>query len=148
MNTQNNQIGGKGTVRRKKKRTGNNFIKKISNLTHTYKNKIIRINQLIQNISNDEHYNKFKLYFDSELEEIGYSIDKISFKKSAKDDYQIMKSFPLGYVYYLLVEDITRPLKLNLDLFENCQSKLDNDFIDIIKEFLTELENKLEKIDF
>ena len=59
-----------------------------------------------------------------------------------------MKDFPLGYVYYLLVEDITRPLKLKFDLFENCQSKLDDDFIDIIKEFLTELENKLEKIDF
>ena len=91
-----------------------------------------------------------KLYFDfdSELEEIGYSIDKISFKKNAKDDYQVMKEFPLGYVFNLLVEDISRPLKLNLNLFENCCSKLDNDFIDIIKDFLSELENKLEKLIF
>ena len=59
-----------------------------------------------------------------------------------------MKEFPLGYVFNLLVEDISRPLKLNLNLFENCCSKLDNDFIDIIKDFLSELENKLEKIDF
>lgn len=148
MNLQNNQIGGKGTVRRKRKKTGHNFTKNISNLTHTYKNKITRINQLIQNINNNQDYNKFKLYLDSELEEIGYSIDKISFKKTAKDDYQTMKDFPLGYVYHLLVEDITRPLTLNLNLFENCQSKLDDDFIDIIKLFLSELENKLEKIDF
>ena len=148
MNPQNTQNGGKGTVRRKKKRTGNNFVKKISNLTHTYKNKITRINQLILNITNNQDYNNFKLYFDSQLEEIGYSIDKISFKKSAKDDYETMRDFPLGYVYHLLVEDITRPLHLKLDLFEYCQSKLDDDFIDIIKEFLSELENKLEKIDF
>ena len=144
----NSQIGGKGTIRRKKKKTGNNFIQKKSNLTHTYKNKITRINQLIEKITDNHDYDKFKLYFDSELEEIGYSIDKISFKKNAKDDYQVMKDFPLGYVFNLLVEDISRPLKLNLNLFENCCSKLDNDFIDIIKDFLSELENKLEKIDF
>ena len=148
MNLQNNQIGGKGTVRRKKKRTGHNFTKNISNLTHTYKNKITRINQLIKNINNNQDYDKFKLYLDSELEEIAYSIEKISFKKTAKDNYEIMKDFPLGYVYYLLVEDITTPLTLDLNLFENCQSKLDDDFIDIIKQFLNELENKLEKIDF
>ena len=144
----NHQIGGKGTIRRKKKKTGNSFVKKISNLTHTYKNKITRINLLILNINNNQLYNNFKLYFDSELESIGYSIDKISFKKSAKDDYKIMKDFPLGYVYHLLVLDITRPLTLNYDLFENCQCKLDDDFIEIIKEFLTELENKLEKMHF
>ena len=148
MNQQNNQIGGKGTIRRKVKKTGNNFLKKISNLTHSYKNKITNINKLIENITNNNDYNKFKLYLDSELEDIGYYIEKNSFKKSAKNQYDIMKDFPLGYMYYLLIEDISRPLKLNYNLFENCQSKLDDDFINIIKQFLNELENKLEKIDF
>ena len=148
MNQQNNQIGGKGTIRRKVKKTFNNFLKKISNLTHSYKNKITNINKLIENITNNNDYNKFKLYLDSELKDIGYYIEKNSFKKSAKNQYDIMKDFPLGYMYYLLIEDISRPLKLNYNLFENCQSKLDDDFINIIKQFLNELENKLEKIDF
>lgn len=144
MNNLNTQIGGKGTVRRKKKRTGNVFEKRITKEDIDFKNKIIRINNLVENITNDYDYSKFKLYLDSELEEIGNSIDKTDLKKSFKDDYDDIKDDELDYTYKLLVKDIDRPLIFN-DNYKNIKDRFEEDCLEIMNDFVRDIEVVLEK---
>ena len=144
MNNLNTQIGGKGTVRRKKKRTGNVFEKRITKEDIDFKNKITRINNLVENITNDYDYSKFKLYLDSELEEIGNSIDKTDLKKSFKDDYDDIKDDELDYTYKLLVKDIDRPLIFN-DNYKNIKDRFEEDCLEIMNDFVRDIEVVLEK---
>lgn len=144
MNNLNTQIGGKGTVRRKKKRTGNVFEKRITKEDIDFKNKITRINNLVENITNDYDYSKFKLYLDSELEEIGNSIDKTDLKKSFKDDYDDIKDDELDYTYKLLVKDIDRPLIFN-DNYKSIKDRFEEDCLEIMNDFVRDIEVVLEK---
>ena len=123
MNIQSTQIGGKGTMRRKK-RTGHNFQERITKEDIDYKNKIIRINNHIELITDNHDYDKFKLFLDSELEDIGCSIDKIDLKKLHKSDYELIKDDELVYVYNLLISDIDRPIKFNETAFKTIKKNM------------------------
>ena len=145
MNIQSTQIGGKGTMRRKKKRTGHNFKEKITKEDIDYKNKIIRINNHIEQITDNHDYDKFKLFLDSELEDIGCSIDKIDLKKLHKSDYELIKDDELVYVYNLLISDIDRPIKFNETAFKTIKKKYEEDCIEMIMDFIRDIESVLEK---
>jgi len=144
MDNLKNQIGGKGTVRRKVKRTGNVFRKRLTEEDICFKNKIIRINNLIETIKDDYDYSKFKLHLDCEFEEIGNSIDKNDLKKSFKDDYDNIKDNELDYVYKLLVIDIDRPLKFN-DNYKNIKDRYGDDVLEIMNDCVRDIEITLEK---
>lgn len=145
MNIQSTQIGGKGTMRRKKKRTGHNFQERITKEDIDYKNKIIRINNHIELITDNHDYDKFKLFLDSELEDIGCSIDKIDLKKLHKSDYELIKDDELVYVYNLLISDIDRPIKFNETAFKTIKKKYEEDCIEMIMDFIRDIESVLEK---
>tara|TARA_Y100000741_G_scaffold255699_1_gene197089 strand:+ start:4901 stop:5359 length:459 start_codon:yes stop_codon:yes gene_type:complete len=144
MDNLKTQIGGKGTVRRKKKRTGNIFEKRITKEDIDFKNKITRINNLVDTITDDYDYSKFKLYLDCEFEEIGNSIDKTDLKKSFKNNYDDIKDDELDYVYRLLVKDIDRPLKFN-DNYKNIKDRFEDDCLEIMNDFVRDIEITLEK---
>ena len=145
MNIQSTQIGGKGTMRRKKKRTGHNFQERITKEDIDYKNKIIRINNHIEQITDNHDYDKFKLFLDSELEDIGCSIDKIDLKKLHKSDYELIKDDELVYVYNLLISDVDRPIKFNETAFKTIKKKYEEDCIEMIMDFIRDIESVLEK---
>ena len=145
MNIQSTQIGGKGTMRRKKKRTGHNFQERITKEDIDYKNKIIRINNHIELITDNHDYDKFKLFLDSELEDIGCSIDKIDLKKLHKSDYELIKDDELVYVYNLLISDVDRPIKFNETAFKTIKKKYEEDCIEMIMDFIRDIESVLEK---
>ena len=83
MNLQSTQIGGKGSIRRKKKRTGNIFLEKKTKESREYEIKVKKINKMIEEIS-DEDYPLFKKYIEEELEDMGVSIEKHNFLKDIK----------------------------------------------------------------
>ena len=145
MNIQSTQIGGKGTMRRKKKRTGHNFQERITKEDIDYKNKIIRINNHIELITDNHDYDKFKLFLDSELQDIGCSIDKIDLKKLHKSDYESIKEDELVYVYNLFISDIDRPIKFNETAFKTIKKKYEEDCIEMIMNFIRDIESVLEK---
>tara|TARA_B100000401_G_scaffold115794_1_gene75613 strand:+ start:3550 stop:4011 length:462 start_codon:yes stop_codon:yes gene_type:complete len=138
------QIGGKGTVRRKVKRTGNVFQKRVTKEDIDFKNKVVRINNLVENILDNYEYTKFKLFVDCEFEEIGNSIDKCDLKKIFKDDYDDIKEDQLDYIYKLLVKDIDRPLKFN-ENYKNIKERFEDDILEIINNFIRDVEISLEK---
>lgn len=144
MDNLKTQIGGKGTVRRKVKRTGNIFKKRVTKEDIDFKNKVVRINNLIENIKDNHDYSKFKLYLDCELEEIVNSIEKVDIKKSFKDDFDDIKDDELDYIYKLLVKDIDRPLKFSDD-YKNIKDRFEEDCIIMMNDFIRDIEVVLEK---
>ena len=93
------QIGGKGTMRRKKKKTGNFFKKRVTENELKYKNKIRNINEMIKEIEDIEIYEKLKNFLDNELEDLGFSIEKEDLRKEKKKEIDEIKEDGLLYVY-------------------------------------------------
>ena len=142
------QLGGKGTMRRKKKRVNtNNFKCRKTEKGIIYEKKINNINKIINEI-NDEDYDKFKMFLDSELEDLSFSIAKNDLRKNNKKDMDEIKDDSLNYIYNLLIKDIDKPLKLNEKNYENIKKKFEEDFMDIIIEFINELESNLLRKDY
>jgi len=104
------QIGGKGTVRRKRKRVGNNFLEKKTKNHREYELKIKQINNMIKDISDDDEYTKFKLYLDTEFEDIGIAIEKHDLLKKAKKDFsEIFTDTEMRGVIQDRIEDNPKP---------------------------------------
>ena len=140
------QIGGKGTMRRKKKRTGHFFKEKETRECREYKIKIKRLNELIENITDDDEYGKFKLYLDTEIEDIGLSINKEDLtKKTKKQDLEDLKEDCLSYVYSLLIYDIDRPIKFDPDAYNKLKKTFETEYLVLFITFIYELESGLEK---
>tara|TARA_B110001450_G_scaffold254313_1_gene279427 strand:- start:625 stop:1083 length:459 start_codon:yes stop_codon:yes gene_type:complete len=145
MEIKSTQIGGKGTVRRKKCRTGNNFKQRPTKDDLNYKNKINRINTFIENITDNEKYDKFRIYLDTELEEVGLSIDKTDIKRAHKKDFNEVREDPLAYIYNILIQEIDKPLKFNINSYKIIKTKYEDDCIEIFMDFIRDIECVLEK---
>ena len=106
------QLGGKGTMRRKKKYVGNNFKTRITEKERLYIKKINTINEYIKLISDDD-YDKFKIFLDNELDDICLSIEKIDLRKEYNKDFEMIQEDSLSYIYNLLVNVVDKPLEFN-----------------------------------
>ena len=141
------QIGGKGTMRRKKKRVGNTFFKeKNTKEQREYRIKINRINKIIEEIEDNDEYSKFKLYIDTEMEDIGLSIEKYDLTKQARKlEYDDVKEDCLTFVYSLLISDIDRPLKFNPEAFGKLKKTFEIEYLSMFVKFIYDIEVILEK---
>lgn len=137
------QIGGKGTIRRKKKYTGNNFKPRITEKERYFIKKINSINSSIKLI-NDENYDKFKMYLDNELDDICLSIEKIDLRKEYNKDMELIQEDSLSYIYSLLIKVVDKPLEFNNKNYNLLKKRFDDDFMEIIINFLNEIESNLE----
>ena len=138
------QLGGKGTMRRKKKFVGNNFKTRITEKERLYIKKINSINEYIKLI-NDEDYDTFKIFLDSELDDICLSIEKIDLRKEYNKDFEMIQEDSLSYIYNLLIKVVDKPLEFNNNNYTLLKKRFEDDYMDIIIDFLNELENNLER---
>ena len=137
------QLGGKGTMRRKKKYIGNNFKSRITEKERLYIKKINTINKHITLI-NDVDYDTFKIFLDTELDDLCLSIDKIDLRKEYNKDIELIQEDSISYIYNLLVKIIDKPLEFNNKSYNLLKKKFEDDFMEIIVDFFNELENNLE----
>ena len=138
------QLGGKGTMRRKKKYLRNNFKARITEKERLYIKKINTINNHIKLI-NYEDYDIFKIFLDSELDDISLSIKKIDLRKEYNKDFEMVQEDSLNYIYNLLIKVVDKPLEFNNNNYTLLKKRFEDDFMDIIIDFLNELENNLER---
>jgi hypothetical protein len=138
------QIGGKGTVRRKKKRTGNIFLEKKTKESREYEMKIKRINKMIEDIS-DEEYPLFKKYIEEELEDMGVSIEKHNFLKAYKEQYNECKEDPYAYIFSLLILNAQKPMQFNPNSFPKHKKMFELEHLHIFIKLIYDTESALEK---
>tara|TARA_Y100000741_G_C18243461_1_gene554551 strand:+ start:733 stop:1188 length:456 start_codon:yes stop_codon:yes gene_type:complete len=139
------QIGGKGTMRRKKKKTGNFFKKRVTENELKYKNKIRNINEMIKEIEDIEIYEKLKNFLDNELEDLGFSIEKEDLRKEKKKEIDEIKEDGLLYVYSILIKNVDKPLEFDIDSYVKIKELFLEDGIDMFVKFIEELENNIIK---
>lgn len=144
MNLQSTQIGGKGSIRRKKKRTGNIFLEKKTKETREYEMKIKRINKMIEEIP-DEDYSLFKKYIEEELEDMGVSIEKHNFLKAYKNEYEECKEDPYAYIFSLLIQNVNKPLQFNSGAFPRLKKMFELEHLSVFITFIYDVESGLEK---
>ena len=147
MNSKTTQIGGKGTVRRKKKRTGHIFEEKQTKESREYTMKIKKINKLIEDLD-EIHYDLFKKYIEEEFEDLGNSIEKHNFLKLHKNEFEKCKDDPLSYVYSLFLHKIDKPIQFNPNSFLKFKKILTLDHLSIFIQFIYDTETALMKNDF
>ena len=144
MNLQSTQIGGKGSIRRKKKRTGHIFLEKKTKESREYEMKVKNINKMIAEIS-DDNYSLFKKYIEEELEDMGVSIEKHNFLKAYKNQYEECKEDPYAYIFSLLVQNVNKPLQFNKEAFSKLKKMFELEHLTVFITFIHELESGLEK---
>lgn len=143
-NLQSTQIGGKGSIRRKKKRTGHIFLEKKTKEIREYEIKVKKINKIIEEIT-DEDYGLFKKYIEEELEDMGLSIEKHNFLKAYKNQYEECKEDSYAYIYSLLVLNANKPLQFNPEAFPKIKKMFELDHINVFVTFIYDIESGLEK---
>lgn len=139
------QIGGKGTMRRKKKKTGNFFKKRVTENELKYRNKIRNINEMIKKIEDIEIYEKLKNFLDNELEDLGFSIEKEDLRKEKKKEIDEIKEDGLLYVYSILIKNVDKPLEFDMDSYIKIKELFLEDGIEMFVKFIEELENDIIK---
>tara|TARA_Y100000589_G_scaffold241848_2_gene229399 strand:+ start:2139 stop:2591 length:453 start_codon:yes stop_codon:yes gene_type:complete len=144
MNLQSTQIGGKGSIRRKKKRTGNVFLEKKTKESREYEIKVKNINKIIKEIS-DEDYPLFKKYIEEELEDMGVSIEKHNFLKAYKNQYEECKEDPYVYIFSLLIQNANKPLEFNSEAFPKLKKMFELEHLKVFITFIYDIESALEK---
>lgn len=144
INLPSTQIGGKGSIRRKKRRTGNVFLEKKTKEGREYEIKCNCINKMIGEISNTD-YPLFKKYIEDELEDMGFSIEKQNFLKQYKGQYYECKDDPYAYIYSLLISNANKPLQFNPGAFLKLKKMFEIEHLAIFIKFIYDVENGLEK---
>ena len=144
MNLQSTQIGGKGSIRRKKKRTGNVFLEKKTKESREYEIKVKNINKIIKEIS-EEDYPLFKKYIEEELEDMGVSIEKHNFLKAYKNQYEECKEDPYVYIFSLLIQNANKPLEFNSEAFPKLKKMFELEHLKVFITFIYDIESALEK---
>tara|TARA_A100001015_G_scaffold314235_1_gene423258 strand:- start:20 stop:517 length:498 start_codon:yes stop_codon:yes gene_type:complete len=144
MVLQSTQIGGKGTVRRKVKRTGHNFAEKQTKESREYSMKIKTINKMIAECD-DETYILFKKYINEELEDMGNSIEKYNFLKQYKSEFEKCKEDPFSYIFSLLISKVDKPMEFNCNSFLKLKKMFTLEHLAIFIQFIYETETALMK---
>lgn len=144
MVLQSTQIGGKGTVRRKVKRTGHVFGEKQTKESREYNMKIKTINKMISECD-DETYILFKKYINDELEDMGNSIEKHNFLKKYKSEFEKCKEDPFGYIFSLLISKVDKPMEFNSNSFLKLKKMFTIEHLAIFIQFIYETETTLMK---
>jgi hypothetical protein len=144
MNLQSTQIGVKGSIRRKKKRTGNVFLEKKTKESREYEIKVKNINKIIKEIS-EEDYPLFKKYIEEELEDMGVSIEKHNFLKAYKNQYEECKEDPYVYIFSLLIQNANKPLEFNSEAFPKLKKMFELEHLKVFITFIYDIESALEK---
>ena len=144
MNFQSTQIGGKGSIRRKKKRTGNVFLEKKTKESREYEMKVKTINKMIEEIS-DEDYPLFKKYIEEELEDMGVSIEKHNFLKAYKNEYEECKDDSYTYIFSLLIQNVNKPLQFNKEAFSKLKKMFELEHLNVFIKFIYDVEELLGK---
>tara|TARA_Y100000768_G_C23617610_1_gene513445 strand:- start:17 stop:508 length:492 start_codon:yes stop_codon:yes gene_type:complete len=142
------QIGGKGTIRRKKKITGHKLTHKTTeegtkynNRVNSINNLIIKLNDISKKSEKDELYSEIKEIYDAELDELANSIEKCDLLKKSKVDYKELKEDRLDWVKSYFLRDKGRPILLKTNIYDShIKHTFENDFI---KECIHDLLNKL-----
>ena len=138
------QIGGKGTIRRKLKRTGNFFKERKSKESIEYELKIKKINTMISNIS-DDNYGKFKKYLDDELDDIGNGFEKHNFTKMYMSEYNMCIEDRFNYTYNMFVENGDKPLKFKTDAYLKFKKIFQLEHLSILIKSIYDIEMAIEK---
>lgn len=144
MVLQSTQIGGRGTIRRKLKRTGHVFTEKQTKESREYTIKIKTINKMILECD-DETYVLFKKYINDELEDMGNSIEKHNFLKQYKSEFENCKEDPFGYIFSLLISKVDKPMEFNSNSFLKLKKMFTLEHLAIFIQFIYETETALMK---
>jgi len=142
------QIGGKGTIRRKKKITGHKLGSKVTEEGRLYTNRVKLINAIALRISTrsktteeDDEYSIMKEFYEKELDEFANSIDKWNLLKKSKINYKELKDDRLDFVKNMFLEDRERPIRMKDNIYDSyIKHNFENEFI---KECVHDLLNKL-----
>ena len=144
MVLKNTQIGGKGTIRRKVKKTGHIFSEKPTKESREYNIKVCKINKMIEECD-EETYTLFKKYINEELEDMGISIEKHNFLKQYKTEFEKCKEDSFSYIFSLLISKIDKPMKFNSNAFFKLKKMFNLEHLIVFIRFIYEIETALMK---
>ena len=140
---QTTKIGG---MRRKIKRINSIKQKDNSKEFKNYEKNINYLNNLISNININE-YTKFKIFLDTEIEDIAFSIEKYDLLKSSKikSNFKDFKDnrFELMYSYYC--SSLDRPIEFRTDAYTFFKSNFEQESLVILIKFIDEIIIGIEK---
>jgi hypothetical protein len=137
------KIGG---MRRKKKRINPIKNKDNSKEFKNYEKKILNLNNLIQNIDINE-YSKFKIYLDTEMEDMAFSIEKYDILKSSKikANFKDFKDNRLEYLYSYYCSSLDRPIEFKTNAYTFFKNNFEVEILQIMINFIDEIITGIEK---
>lgn len=133
-----------GNMRRKIKRVSNIQNKKKTKEYNIYERNVNRLNDLIESIEL-EHYTKFKILLDTEMEDIAFSVEKYDILKSSKINFKEFKENRLEMMYSYYCDSLDRPVKFNKDSYNFFKINFELDALSIISKFIEEIIIMIEK---
>ena len=140
---QTTKIGG---VRRKIKRI--NPIKNRDNSKEfkNYEKNVNNLNNLIKSIPID-YYSKFKIFLDTEMEDIAYSIEKYDLLKSSKIkiDFKNFKENRLECLYNYYCCSLDRPIEFKTNTYTFFKSNFEQEALLSLIKFIEEITIAIEK---
>ena len=140
---QTTKIGG---MRRKIKRI--NPIKKQDNSKEfkNYEKNAQHLNNLISSIDISE-YSKFKIFLDTEMEDIAFSIEKYDLLKSSKikSNFKQFKENRLETLYNYYCSSLDRPVEFKLNAYTFFKSNFENESLSILVKFIEDITTGIEK---
>jgi hypothetical protein len=137
------KIGG---MRRKKKRINPIKNKDNSKEFKNYEKKILNLNNLIKNIDINE-YSKFKIYLDTEMEDMAFSIEKYDILKSSKikANFKDFKDNRLEYLYSYYCSSLDRPIEFKTNAYTFFKNNFEVEILQIMINFIDEIITGIEK---
>jgi len=140
---QTTKIGG---MRRKIKRINPIKNKDNSKEFKTYEKNVKILNDLIKSIPIEE-YSKFKIFLDTEMEDIAFSIEKYDLLKSSKikNNFKDFKENRLEYLYNYYCLNLDRPVEFKLDAYSFFKLNFEQESLLILVKFIEEITIGIEK---
>jgi len=140
---QTTKIGG---MRRKIKKVHSIKNKDNSKEFKNYEKNVINLNNLIKSIPIEE-YSKFKIFLDTEMEDIAFSIEKYDLLKSSKikSNFKEFKENRLEYLYNYYCSSLDRPIEFKTDTYTFFKSNFELESLQILIKFIDEITIGVEK---
>ena len=133
-----------GNMRRKKKRISHIQNKKISKEYTVYERNVNLLNNLIELIDLN-NYTQFKIFLDTEMEDIAFSVNKNDLLKSSKINFKEFKENRLEMMYNYYCESLDRPIKFYNNSYNFFKDNFELDALNIICKFIEEIISIIEK---